>query len=339
MGIFEDRFQYVSELKSMEPVRDGLALLKHHAEFGRSEESSVLIIGECGTEKETIARMIHADSQRAQGPFVVFNCAQLDSHQLEKELFGLDRKGLLETAKNGTLFLDAIENLDVNLQGQLLRVLKQKTFRRMGSSEELNLNVRFVVGTEQNLETQFQNEFYKMIVQMQIHIPPLRERKSDILLIACQFAQRSFRSFGKVFEGFTSEAEKSLNSYSWNGNVAELYHVMERTALTFRGSGLISSQMLSIPTVPTAIHAPALRLVSGFDRSASMQGAQPELLSYTEVKRKWSDSFEKEYLIALLDRHCGNVSAAARESKLDRSNFLRLLRRHKLKGQDYRKAA
>ena len=162
--------------------------------------------------------------------------------------------------------------------------------------------------------------------------------------MAKQFAQHAFQNRGKTFAGFTPDAEEGLRNYTWPGNVRELLNVVERTALVWEGHGPITAKALAITGGGSS---------SGFANNGAGNGGgtgklelvkapldlqgEDGILSYTELKKRWSDSFEREYLTAILARHQGNVSAAAREAKIDRSNFLRLLRRHQLKAQEYRK--
>jgi DNA-binding NtrC family response regulator len=352
-GKTEDSVWYVSKSASMAKVNDWLAVLRREAMRGDAEEPTVLILGESGTGKEGIARMVHAGSRRGKGPWVAVNCANFNEQLLESELFGHERgaftgattmkRGLFELAKSGTLFLDEIGEMDVKLQAKLLRVLQEKVFRRVGGTVDIETDVRVIAATNRNLQGKvaggtFRDDLYHRISRVVVEIPALRERTEDIFPMATQFAERAFRARAKDFHGFSSDAEQEMKGYNWPGNVRELLNVIERTALIFEGNGSITGKSLGIPAT-TAGSGPrptgGLSIVSkvGFTPDA----ITGEVASFTDLKRQWSDSFESEYLVNTLTRHNGNVSAAARESKLDRSNFLRLLRRHNLKAQDYRK--
>ncbi|MCM2276700.1 MAG: sigma-54 dependent transcriptional regulator [Oligoflexia bacterium] len=344
-GRSEDKLWYVSKSPAMGKVNEWVTILRREAMRGEAEEPSVLVLGESGTGKEGIARMIHAGSRRGKGPWVAVNCANFNEQLLESELFGHERgaftganslkRGLFEIAKGGTLFLDEIGEMDVKLQAKLLRVLQEKVFRRVGGTADMQTDVRVVAATNQNLQTRvkegkFRDDLYHRISRVVIEVPTLSERSDEIVPMARQFAERAFRARGKVFGGFAPEAEAALCGYSWPGNVRELLNVVERTALIWEGQGALTAKSLSIPSNATAS--------SGGSR---LELVKPQIDpnstdSYTELKKKWSDSFEKEYLIATLVRHGGNVSAAARDAKLDRSNFLRLLRRHGLSAEAYR---
>jgi DNA-binding NtrC family response regulator len=346
-GKTEDSVWYVSKSSSMSKVNEWLQVLRREAMRGEAEEPSVLILGESGTGKEGIARMVHAGSRRGKGPWVAVNCANFNEQLLESELFGHERgaftganalkRGLFELAKGGTLFLDEIGEMDVKLQAKLLRVLQEKVFRRVGGTQDIDTDVRVIAATNRNLQTKtndgsFREDLYHRLSRVVVEIPSLHERHEDIVPMSLQFAQRAFQSRGKQFPGFSQEAEEGLRAYSWPGNVRELLNVIERTALIWDGSGQIPLSTLSIPSHgSTGGSGPKLKLVP---EDTQFEGA---VESYTELKKRWCDSFELEYLVTTLRRHGGNVSAAARDAKLDRSNFLRLLRKHNLKAQEYRK--
>jgi DNA-binding NtrC family response regulator len=352
-GKSEDKYWYVSKAHSMAKVNEWLTVLRREAMRGDAEEPSVLILGESGTGKEGIARMIHTGSRRGKGPWVAVNCANFNEQLLESELFGHERgsftganatkRGLFEIAKGGTLFLDEIGEMDAKLQAKLLRVLQEKAFRRVGGTADLETDVRVVAATNRNLtakvsEGKFRDDLYHRLSRVVVEIPALRDRVEDIAPMATQFAERGFQARAKHFAGFAQDATEALKGYEWPGNVRELLNVIERTALIHEGNGPITSAELGLPgnrgvggsgigTGPKIAAVPSI----GGNGDAIGTG------SYTELKKQWCDSFEREYLTATLARHGGNVSAAARESKLDRSNFLRLLRRHGLKAQEYRK--
>jgi len=350
-GKAEDKFWYVSKSKSMSQVNEWLTILRREAMRGGAEEPAVLVLGESGTGKEGIARMIHAGSSRGKGPWIAVNCANFSEQLLESELFGHERgaftgantlkRGLFEIAKGGTLFLDEIGEMDVKLQAKLLRVLQEKVFRRVGGTADLETDVRVVAATNRDLKAKvsgggFREDLYHRISRVVMEIPSLRERSEDVVPMATQFAERAFRSRGKTFAGFTPDGDEALRNYDWPGNVRELLNVVERTALIWEGNGPINAKILALPTRSAmALGGPKLELVASPFTSPENSGVE----SYSDLKKKWMDSFEREYLVSTLNRYGGNVSAAAREAKLDRSNFLRLLRRHNLRAQEYRKAA
>jgi len=350
-GKTEDKLWYVSKSSSMAKVNEWITILRREAMRGDAEEPSVLISGESGTGKEGIARMIHAGSRKGRGPWVALNCANFSEQLLESELFGHEKgaftganvlkRGLFEIAKGGTMLLDEIGDMDVKLQAKLLRVLQEKVFRRVGGTVDLTSDVRVVAATNVNMPEKvksgdFREDLYHRLCRVVVDIPALRERTDDVIPMAKQFAEKAFTVRGKTFEGFTPEGEEALRNYNWPGNVRELLNVIERTALVWQGNGPVSPKALSLPvnTAPVPGNGSLKSVVSPF-QAPSGSG----IASYMDLKKKWSDSFEREYLSSALNRHGGNVSAAAREAKLDRSNFLRLLRRHGLSAQEFRKVA
>ncbi len=371
----ESGYWYKSQSPSMAKVSEWINVLKRESTRIDAEEPSVLILGESGTGKEGIARQVQQYSRRSKGPWVAVNCANFNEQLLESELFGHEKgsftgaqgmkRGLFEIAKGGTLFLDELGEMDVKLQAKLLRVLQEKTFRRVGGTQDIETDVRVVAATNVNLESkvksgQFREDLYHRISRVVVEIPALRDRKEDLIPMAKQFAQRAFQARGKAFPGFTPEAETAISGYNWPGNVREMQNVIERTALIYSGSGPISVSMLSLPGKNATIVRPTFGVVQGGGTAITNNpgmttttmsgggttggtngldsGQNAGTGSYMDLKKQWVDAFEKEYLTNTLTRHEGNVSAAAREAKLDRSNFLRLLRRHAVKAQDFRKA-
>ncbi len=345
-GRSEDKYWYVSQAQAMEPVNNWIKVLHRESMRGEAEEPPALILGESGTGKEGIARMIHAGSRCARGPWVAVNCANFSESLLASELFGHEKgsftgatglkRGLFEIAKNGTLLLDEIGEMDAKLQAQLLRVLQEKTFRRVGGTEDLTTDVRIIAATNQDLqllvkEGGFREDLYHRLACVVLDVPPLRQRPEDITPMAVQFAERSFRARGKAFEGFAPDAEKSLYDYSWPGNVRELLNVIERVALVWESHGPVSVKTLGLPASSVKV---------GDSIPYATTGPKPvDEESYIILKKKWVKSFEQEYLNTLLNRYDGNVSAASRAAQMDRSNFLRLLRRHRLHAREFRKAA
>jgi DNA-binding NtrC family response regulator len=354
-GKAEDAFWYVSKSKAMEPVNEWLKVLQRESLRGDAEEPTTLIIGESGTGKEGIARMIHAGSRRAKGAWIAVNCANFSEQLLESELFGHEKgsftgaisqkRGLFELAKGGTLFLDEIGEMDIKLQSRLLRVIQEKNFRRVGGAVDIKSDVRIVAATNQNLnhyisEGKFREDLYHRLARVIIELPTLTMRTEDLVAMSCQFFERAFQTRGKKFEGLTAAAEKALHGYSWPGNVRELLNMVERTALLWSKPGKIDAQDLSLSSYQKTA---APHSSSHSENHDSLPDFTPEMnlndssgMNYTQLKKKWSDAFEKEYLVSCLVRSHGNVTAAARVSGIDRSNFLRLLRRHQINAQIYR---
>ena len=229
-------------------------------------QSSILIIGESGTGKELVARAIHFDSDRATGPFVTVDCATIPGEIIESELFGhekgaftgaYDRKiGLLEHAGGGTVFLDEIGDLDLNLQKKLLRFIQEREILRVGGTARIKLNVRIVAATNKDLEDEvarklFREDLYYRLNVVTIRIPPLRERKDDIPLLALHFLEKLNQVEGKLINGFEDTVIHALVSYEWPGNVRELENVVER-AYILCPSITISQKYLPAKLLPLA---------------------------------------------------------------------------------------
>jgi Nif-specific regulatory protein len=208
--------------------------------------SSILLLGESGVGKELFAEQIHLKSKRSSGPFIRINCAALPEHLLESELFGHikgaftgavnTRRGKFELADNGTIFLDEIGDLPLNLQSKLLRIIQHKSFEKVGSNETIMVDIRIIAATNKDIEKEVQEKrfradlFYRLNV-LPVYIPPLRERKEDIPLLADYFLSKFKMEIKKQIKGFTKEAMDLLLSYSWPGNVRELENAIERSVV------------------------------------------------------------------------------------------------------------
>ncbi len=214
--------------------------------IARSEVNTVLITGETGTGKELVARAVHHNSSRCEKPFIDINCSAIPAQLLESELFGYQkgaftdakrsRAGLIEEANGGTLFLDEIADLDFSLQAKLLRVLEQRVLRRIGSSQNIPVDVRVIAATNQNLkqsiaEGKFREDLYYRLNIVQIELPALRERGEDIVLLAHHFVAQFNRTLRRGVEGMTGEVEEIFRRYPWKGNVRELKNSIERIVL------------------------------------------------------------------------------------------------------------
>ena len=214
--------------------------------IAQSDATTVLIQGDSGTGKELVAKAVHFSSSRADMPFMAINCAALPVNLLETELMGHEKgaftdakaakKGLFELADGGTLFLDEIGDMDLSMQAKLLRVLEEKTFKRVGGVKDIKVNVRVVSATNQELskamsEGKFRKDLFYRLQVVPIFLPPLRDRGQDIMLLARHFIEYFNRECHKNVLGISSEAERILLSYSWPGNVRELKNVIERAMI------------------------------------------------------------------------------------------------------------
>jgi two-component system response regulator AtoC len=212
-------------------------------------DAAVLIQGESGTGKELIARAIHLNSNRKDEAFIPINCGALPENLLESELFGhmkgaftgahQNKKGLFEEADGGTLFLDEIGEMSPATQVKLLRVLQDQEVRRVGANTGVKVDVRIVAATNQNLQSniesgEFREDLYYRLQVIVLHLPPLRERIEEVLPLASHYLQSYAQKFRKPINGFSKEAEKALNEYSWPGNIRELINAIERAAILCR---------------------------------------------------------------------------------------------------------
>ena len=250
-------------------LRTALARLERAA---KAASSTVLIHGETGTGKELTARFLHDKSARAEGPFVELNCSAIPEQLLESELYGHEpgaftdakrqKKGLFEMAHRGTLFLDEIGEMAPQLQAKLLRVLETRTFRRVGGSTDISVDVRVVAATHRDLvkmvaEGRFREDLYFRLNVVPVVIPPLRERVSDIPLLAEHFVARFCRELGRPTARLTPEAMARMVSYRWPGNVRELRNVMERVVL------LEADDEIRAEHLPQEMSQPAVAMTGG----------------------------------------------------------------------------
>jgi DNA-binding NtrC family response regulator len=227
-------------------------------QVARGDTTSVLIEGESGTGKEYFANLIHRMSARHDKPFVEINCAAIPSELLESELFGHEKGaftdaraqklGLMELAGGGTLFLDEIGEMSPMLQVKLLRVLERRTFKRVGGTKDISVNLRVISATNQDLERRvreggFREDLYYRLKVVPLYVPPLRERREDILPLSRLFMERFARQFKKPFREISPAAERLLTDYPWPGNIRELRNLFERTVLLENGEVLEPRQL------------------------------------------------------------------------------------------------
>ncbi len=288
--------------------------------------STVLITGESGTGKELIARAIHDLSDRHEAAFVAINCASIPATLLESELFGhekgsftsaIGRKtGLFEEAHHGTVFLDEIGEMDLAMQAKLLRVLQERTIRRVGGIKDINIDVRIIAATNRNLLDKistgsFREDLYYRINVFPIHIPPLRERRDDISIIASYFLDTFSRSFGRDFKALSPEATQLMEEYGWPGNIRELRNVIERICIMNYGPALLPEQL------PQEIRGVTL---TGSTFTAG-QTAQSTQLSVDSGLDAVVMNFEKNIIRQALEKNRGNVLQTAAMLKIPRGTL------------------
>jgi transcriptional regulator with GAF, ATPase, and Fis domain len=297
--------------------------------------ATVLIEGESGTGKELVARAIHYRSARKDKPFVAVNCSALTETLLESELFGhvrgsftgavANKKGLFEAADGGTLFLDEIGDIPAATQVRLLRVLQEGEVKRVGCNESVRVDVRVIAATHVDLarakaEGRFREDLFYRLNVIPLGLPPLRERPEDVPLLAMHFLERYARKTGKQMAGVSAEAMELLTLHRWPGNVRELENTIERAVV------LTSHETLEASDLPPALRE--ARRGAGDVETVSLAH-----LPYCEAKKLAVRAFERRYLSALLQKNRDNVSSAARDAGLDRSNFRRLLKQFEVAGR------
>lgn len=296
----------------------------------------VLVTGETGTGKELVARGIHTRSRRGGGPFVPVDCGAIPDALLESELFGHERgaftgadarrMGLVEFADGGTLFLDEVAELPLPLQAKLLRVLQERRIRRVGARQENPVDVRVVAATSRNIDEmvergEFRRDLYYRINVVRIDLPPLRSRGDDIGLLAEFFANRAAAESGRSVAGLSTDVYQVLRNYHWPGNVRELQNAVRRAI------ALTRSPVAGVDDLPDDV-------VAGAGRNA---GAEAGAVGFFAQRAEHMARFEKQFLTELLTRHLGDVSAAARESRLPRGTLYRLMKNHGLDGAAFRR--
>jgi transcriptional regulator with GAF, ATPase, and Fis domain len=311
-------------------------------------DATVLIGGETGTGKDVLARAIHQGSPRKNKPFLVVDCGAVVGTLIESELFGHEkgsftgasamRQGAFELAHGGTLFLDEIGELPLDLQPKLLRALEQRSFRRVGGTKEIRVDIRVIAASKRNLKMEvergkFREDLFFRLSVVPITVPPLRERRDDIPILA----ERLLASIAQADDAkltphkISRGAMESLRAHDWPGNVRELRNVLERAAYLARAAGDSELRMTGLPgTVPS----------SGEHLASTSWGPVPdaaghevkleftEARSYRDTRTVWETAFEVAYVRWLLDKHGGNISAAARAADMDRKYLHKLARKH-----------
>lgn len=297
-------------------------------------DSTVLLYGESGTGKELFAGAIHARSQRALRQFIAVDCSTLSPTLLESELFGhvrgaftgavRDKAGIFEMASGGTLFMDDITNLNLEIQGKLLRVLENGEFKPVGASHFQKTDVRIIAATNRDLKVmvergEFREDLFYRLNVFPIYLPPLRERKEDIPRLAYHFLKHFCKKTGKRIEGFSDEALESLMNYDWPGNVRQLKNVVERLVI------MVDDTKLDL-----------YHLLDQLQQKPSWKGRPvPESLRELNAAKKHllEETFgqiQKSFLIKALRASNGNITRAAKRVGMQRPNFCALLKKHGL---------
>ncbi len=281
-------------------------------------DANVLITGESGTGKEMVAKFIHQRSMRKNNSFVVVDVNTINESIAESELFGYkkgaftgaleNRQGLIEYANRGTLFIDEIGDITKTLQSKLLRVIEEKRFRRVGDLDEISLDLRIISATNKDIPSmikkgEFREDLYYRLNIIHIHIPPLRERKEDIPSLADFFIKGFNKIYGKYIKKLDEPALLKLQNYSWPGNVRELKNALERAVMLTDGDTISDDDII----------------LEGSENSLQSNG--------TSGRKEFLKNMDRKYIWQLVQKHNGNISAAAREAGVDRSTIYRILKR------------
>ncbi|MFT8712324.1 sigma-54-dependent transcriptional regulator [Komagataeibacter rhaeticus] len=296
--------------------------------------SRVLISGAAGTGKEVAARMIHASSRRAEGPFIALNCATLAPGRFEEELFGTEggddgtgrRTGVLERAHGGTLVLDEVSDMPLETQGKIVRALQDQTFERLGGARRVKVDVRVLATTNRDLQSEialgrFREDLYYRLAVVPLRIPSLRERREDIPELARMFLDRAAETAGLPLRELSGDAIAALQSYEWPGNVRELRNLMERLLIMMPGN---STDPIRADMLPSTVGEGAPALLK-FDSDEDVMS-----LPLREAR----DLFETQYLQAQLLRFGGNISRTAGFVGMERSALHRKLKQLGVTSED-----
>ena len=332
--------------------------------------ATIVIEGETGTGKEVVAHAIHQASSRADKPFMVFDCSAVPDNLIESELFGHEkgaftnaistRQGVFELANTGTIFLDELGELGLEMQPKLLRVLEQREVKRVGASKAAKVDVRVIAATNRDLEEEVkagrfrQDLFYRLSV-VRIRLPALRERKDDIKLLVAHFLNNL--SFNRKADGqpkvrgVTAEALELMIAYNWPGNVRELLNMCERAVSFAEGleitaedlpdyvrnvspSGNGPRKIIATSAVDPKEEAPKSLPVTPVQIATDTVPAGHLEMTFKDAKEKWVSSFEREYILHLLKKNNNNISHAARESDIDRKYFRKLMKKYEIDCSD-----
>ncbi len=326
IGEISENYKFDKMIGKNHKMRDIFNLIRNIADT----DATFLIQGETGTGKELIARSIHFNSNRKDKPFIKVNCSSIPETLLESELFGYvkgaftgahrDRIGRFELADKGTLFLDEVGDIPLSMQIKLLRVLQEMEFERIGSNKTIKVDVRIIAATNQNLEElikegKFRKDLFYRLNVVPIHLPPLRERKDDIILLTMYFLRMYTEKYKKDIKEIAPEGLNQLLSYHWPGNVRELENIIERAVLMERGD-----------------------VIKSFDISTPYHKGIEEIngVNYQKAKEENARLFEREYFSRLLRRYKGNISKVAIHSGINRKSLYLIMKKCNLRKEDFK---
>jgi two-component system NtrC family response regulator len=326
-----DRYKFANIIGRSKAMRDVFCLVEKVA----PTNSAILIRGESGTGKELVARAIHHSSLRKDKRFIAVDCGARPETLLESELLGhvkgsftgavVTKPGLLEVANEGTFFIDEVGDLSLGIQAKLLRVLQEKEFRPVGGIRNIKVDVRLVAATNKNLEEmidkgRFREDLFYRLNIVPVHLPPLRDRKEDIPLLANHFLKLSCRRQNRRVRAFSPEVMNRMAEYDWPGNVRELENVIERLVI------MTEDEIIRPEHLPANIQG----------RKVSIDLATPKTSTdlkklKKQIKAEAVGKVEQAFLLDLLNRNDWNISQSAREAGMQRQNFQALMRKHGVK--------
>jgi DNA-binding NtrC family response regulator len=325
----EEKFKFDNIVGVSPEIRKIFEMVENVAK----SEANILLTGESGTGKELVARSIHAHSGRRTMPFVPVNCGAFPENLFEAEIFGYEKGaftgankrkiGLLEYANGGTFFMDEVCELPMPLQTKLLRAIQDKQIRHIGGNELIQVDVRIISATNENIEKamaqqKLREDLYYRLNVINIHMPPLRERKGDIRLLAEVFLKKFAEKMHKDVTGFAVDVLDYFENYKWNGNVRELENVVERAVTLAKGT------KITIAELPAYLFPEAAEALS-FDK-----------MMFTDAKQIAVEEVEKKYLLHLLKKHNGNITKMAEDAGMTRRSIHRMLNNHNINTNDWR---
>ena len=318
--MLDTRFRFENIIGNSEAITQVFDLMRKISDI----DANVLITGESGTGKELVAQCIHTNSKRSHKPFVPLNCGGLPEPLIESEIFGhtkgaftdakQNRVGLIEHARGGTFFLDEIGELPMPLQVKFLRVLEDHKIRRLGSNKEIEIDIRLISATNQNIEAlieegRFREDLFYRLNTFEIHLPPLRDRHGDIQLLVHHFLNDFAETSEKAVQGISTEAIDVLCEYTWPGNVRELMHVMERAVALSEEGREITPNLFPEPI-------------------GGSLGIETQTKGHLKARVA---EFEKHIIQDVLKKHAGNITHAAEELGLTRDGLIKKMERLKMR--------
>jgi two-component system, NtrC family, nitrogen regulation response regulator NtrX len=326
----EDENRSLRDLVRQETAMVGdsvpMTALRQQIAYAAPTEGRILIYGENGTGKELVARLIHLNSRRRDRKFVEVNCAAIPEDLIESELFGSEkgaytgstemRKGKFEQADQGTLFLDEVGDMSLKTQAKVLRVLEEQRFVRVGGNQAIDVDLRVIAATNKNLDDEiekgtFREDLFFRLNVIPFEVPPLRERREDILLLVEHFMNHFAERYGKPKKALSEGAMAKLHSYHWPGNVRELKNIVERLMIMVPGSHIVVSDL------PTSLLRPGMR----------------EVKMNAHTWQEAREDFERQFLLQKLKEYDGNISRTAAAIGLERTHLHRKLKAYNIQSK------